>query len=443
LDRSLPLPEDPARRAAIEKVRALVSRATANAFVGRGQPARALLDQAAQDLPSADYLPVEAELRLARGRLETLSGDYPAAKNELLRAGELAETAGYDLARARALIDLVYVVGYELQDFEQGELFVRLARAPLQRAGGDRTLEATLHRNAGMVSFAGRDFQRARERQVTALGIREKLLGTNSGEVAEVLRDLASTLREMGQLDEAQEKAQRALDIVAKIYGVKHWYYGLSLTELGNVLTARGEYEDARRVYQETLNLGYEVLPEGHPLLAIGIVNLGNVELLAGQPAEAIKHYERALGMEEAALGPEHLQISASLMNLGAAHEAAGQLMRAERTYSRALGIRRKHLDEHHALVGESLGSVGLVELARGRITRAAEDLERAVTVAEQSRTDGERLGQLRFGLARALWRTGRDQARARKLAELAATELTAAGADLEAAEATTWATRR
>ncbi|HTE52725.1 MAG TPA: tetratricopeptide repeat protein [Kofleriaceae bacterium] len=442
LDRGIPLPEDPARRAAIEKIRALVSRATANVFVGRGEPARAQLDEAAGELPTADYLPVESELRLARGRLETLTGNFPAAKSDLLRASELAETSGYDLARARALVELVYVVGYELQDFDQGELFVRMARGPLQRAGGDRGLEASLLRNAGMVSFAGRDFQRASERQMASLAIREKIYGVASGEVAEVLRDLASTLRELGQLDEARTRAQRALDIVGRIYGVKHRQYGLALTELGNVLTARGEYEQARRVYQQTLDLGYEVLTPGHPLLAIGMVNLGNVELLAGEPAKAIAHYEKALAVETAALGEDHLQVAASLMNLGAARESAGQLVEAERTYGRALAIRRLHLGEHHALVGEALGSVGLVELTRGRAPRAVEDLERAVALSEESRADGERLGELRFGLARALWKTGGDKVRAHQLAERAAGELTDAGADDAAAEAKAWATQ-
>ncbi|HKE17369.1 MAG TPA: tetratricopeptide repeat protein [Kofleriaceae bacterium] len=441
LERGMALPDDPARRAAIEEVRGLVSRAMANAKFGRGKPARALLEQAAGRLPAAGYPPVEAEVHLARGQLEALGGAFAASKGELLRAAELAEDAGDDLVRARALVDLVHLVGYELQDFDQGELFARMARAPLQRAG-DRALEATLLRNSGTVAFAARDFERARERQATALAMREKLHGPESGEVAEVLRDLAATLRELGELDVALRYAQRAFDITKKLYGVKHWNHGLSLTELGNVLTARGDYDEARKVYQETLNLGFELLPEGHPFLPIGMVNLANVELLAGRPDEAIDQYKRALDLEVKALGADHLQVSASLMNLGAAHESAGHLADAERTYSRALAIRRQHLDEHHALVGEALGSLGQVELERGRAPAAAQDLERAVAVADQAGGDRATVAGLRFALARALWKLGGEKERAHELAARAARELDEAGEASDAAEASTWAKR-
>jgi len=400
LDRGLPLPTDPEQRAAIEKVRALVSRATANAFVGRGEPAARLLDEAAKELPATDYAPVDAELHLARGRLETLTGNFARAKQELLRASDQAEAAGYDLARARALVDLVYVVGYELQDFDQGELFFRLASGPLQRAGGDRALEATRLRNGGMASFLAEDLQRARERQLNALSIREKLYGPESGEVAEVLRELAATLRELGQLDEALGHAQKSLDIVERIYGKKHRNYGLSLTELGNVLTARGEYDSARGVYEETLTLGYEVLSADHPLIAVGKVNLGNVELLLGNSRKAIEKYKEALALESKTLGSDHLSVAQTLMNLGAAYESAGQLALAEETYARALSNRRKHLDEHHALVGQALGSVGLIALKRGRFAQATEDLKHALDLAEEGRAGPQHLGELRFGLA-------------------------------------------
>jgi tetratricopeptide (TPR) repeat protein len=370
-------------------------------------------------------------------------GNFSAAKGEMLRASELAESAGYDLARARALVDLVYVVGYELQDFEQGELFVRMARGPLQKAGGDRSLEATLLRNAGMVSHAARDYQRARERQLASLGIREKLYGAQSAQAAEVLTDLAGTLRELGQRDEALTRVRKAVEIFQRLFGKANRFYARAITELGHVLASRGDFDDARKVYQEGVDVAYATLDADHPLVAIALVNRGNIELLAGEPVEAISYYEKALAIESKALGPDHLQVAASLMNLGAARESAGQLVEAERSYGRALAIRTRHLGEHHALVGESVGAIGLVELRRNKLARAIEDLERAVALAEENRDVSERIGELHFGLARALWQGRGDRDRARELARKAVQELTTAKADDEAADARAWLEQR
>ena len=456
MDREAPLPADPDQRAVIERMRGLISLATANAFVGRPKAARDLLEEASRELPVAEYKPVEAELRLAWGRLEMLVGDYPAAREQLMQATSVAEVVGYDLASARARIDLVYVLGYELQDSATAKIYEGLARSSLQRAGGDRELEATLHRNAGMASFIARDLKGAQQSLLKALAVREKAYGARSGEAAEVWRDLAATLRELGQLNAAQDGAQKAVDIVSEVYGTKHRAYGLSLTELGNVLTARGQalaadgdeagaqeqYGLARKVYRQTLELGYEVLGRKHPLIAIGMVNVGNVELLSGNTKKAIELYRDAAELESEVLGEDHPQVAQTLMNLGTAYQFGKQLSPAERAFDRALSIRLKHLREEDERVVESQGSLGLIILARGHFLDALEHLEKAVKGAEASKKiDPARLGEIRFGLAQALWKTGRDAVRAQREAETAVEELER-GASPEAAAARDWLAR-
>jgi hypothetical protein len=63
---------------------------------------------------------------------------------------------------------------------------------------------------------------------------------------------------------------------------------------------------------------------------------------------------------------------------------------------------------------------VGIAALAAGDAVRAVRELEQAEAVLATVRRDPSRLADVRFALARALWTTEGDRARAKSLARAA-----------------------
>jgi tetratricopeptide (TPR) repeat protein len=82
-----------------------------------------------------------------------------------------------------------------------------------------------------------------------------------------------------------------------------------------------------------------------------------------------------------------------------------------------ALAIREHVYDAQHPELAEALVVVGRIRLARNEAAQALPLLERAIEILDKREAYPEWLVQGRFALARALWTTGGDRARARALA--------------------------
>jgi tetratricopeptide (TPR) repeat protein/predicted Ser/Thr protein kinase len=413
---NMPEPTDAASRRKLDEIRTLLSQAHVQIFAYHFDEARPRIDQAETAARSLDYPPILGEVYLARGRLAAEVPDLPQARAHLMRASASAEAGHNDLLRARALVELVWVVGFLQRDYRQGELLVELAQATLERAGGDRAVEAELLRNAGQASFAAGKFDEALKRQRTSLAIRESHLGESSAEVAEVLVDAASTLRELGNYEEGIAYVERALEIEKKRQELGT-IYANGLNELASIYVNKGWLLDAKRALQQSLDTNLSVLGEQHPLVGVTYSNLGTVAMLESDYSAAIEHLTRGLAIEERAYGPKHLEVTSTLMNLGAAYQGAGKLDEAKQRFERAAEVRRDQLGELDPQVAEALVALGDVALEQKQPQEALSYLERAVIAVDGSKARPEQRAEAHFALARALHQARRDRERVRALA--------------------------
>src|SRR5207247_6580743 len=90
------------------------------------------------------YAPVLAEALRLQGVLEQENGNPSGAADTLLAAAAAAEVGRHDHARADALTELVFIVGEKLGRHAEANGYYQLARAILQRIGGDPALEDRL-----------------------------------------------------------------------------------------------------------------------------------------------------------------------------------------------------------------------------------------------------------------------------------------------------------
>lgn len=182
-----------------------------------------------------------------------------------------------------------------------------------------------------------------------------------------------------------------------------------------------GHFDVALQIFEaEEARLLREYGPT-HPELLEATENKAEVEAILGKPDEAVVALRELLTrFPERAAGYTNHRLGEALRRGGHFTEA---LVEDERALEAMKGE-----DAQSATWAQPLTGKGLDLIELGRSAEAIEPLERAVTLRMASALTAPR-GEAHFGLARALWESGRDRQRAVQLAALAEDELRAADA--------------
>ena len=348
-------PEDPATRAKVAELRRRLADLKAFADAGRFKEVLKPVQSAAAEARAIGYQPLLAEILLLQGQVLGYSNDVKVAEKALVEAFWAADASRVDEVRATAATELVFVFGYQENEFEEAERWSGTADAVLQRVGGHELLRAWQQNNIGVVR--GRFGQRAAALRALqeALALKEKALGRDHPDVGMTEGNIAVELEALERNQEALAHADRAVTLVENGLGSSH-------PELATLLNNRGEILDA----------------------------------------------------------------------LGRRREARQSFERARVIWERELGLDDRNLA--YALTG-----IGLSYLAEDDASSALAPLERAYKIREAHELDPSRRAETRFALARSLWETNRDRARARALAEQAREAYTKGDAKAKVVEVDGW----
>jgi tetratricopeptide (TPR) repeat protein/predicted Ser/Thr protein kinase len=476
----VPPPTEGEAREQVASLRAQLERAEALRLVGEYEPAlteaRAVLEQA----EALAWAPLEAEARLAVGRVEIELGHYEDARRELEQASLDATGSAHDLVVLRAAISLASVVGYSLAKPEQGRYWGRLGFELLERMGLEGTIhEAALHSSVGDLRWAAGEYETSMESYREARELYEQALGPEHPELAHQLNNIGYLYKEQGNYPEALDYFRRALELSEAALGPEHPRVGEALTFIGDGLRHTGDLEGALAAQRRAIAVFEAALGPNHPQVADALNNLGNTLSELGREDEALSAYQRALAIDEAAHGPEHVAVGTSLNNLalwyarrddydealkhfrralelwtanygaehqyvaichnnmgatllrqGNAREALAELEDARQIFAATLGPEHPHVARSLTLIGEAHAALGELDEAR-------EAFEAALAILERSSLKTG-LTDVHFGLAKVLAESG-ELTEAVALAELARAELTETGLEknkLEAIEA-------
>jgi tetratricopeptide (TPR) repeat protein/predicted Ser/Thr protein kinase len=329
------------------------------------------------------YAPALAEALFLVGRMDKALGRYPEAARVLTDAAWTATAAGHDEVAARAMTDLVVVVGRELADAPAGHVWANNAEAAIARAGGDELLEAGLLTSVGLLQFREGQFDEARRGDELALEIRTRLLGHEHPLVAASHNNLGSDLWMLGRYGDAEAQLREAVAIHEAIAGPEHPRLAASLDNLVALLAESGDHAQAQPLIERALRIRERALSPNHPSLADTLVNLGalHVALHDGDGAAAL--FERARDIIERGSGPDHPSMATCLSNLGGVQLERKQYDAAEASFTRALEIYEHNLGDDNVKVGLTLANLGEVQRLRGRLEEAGLSLARAVDIVE------------------------------------------------------------
>ena len=235
--------------------------------------------------------------------------ERPAAK-ALIDAGQYRQSALASYAEARPLYERALAINERVLGPEHPGTAMSLNNL------------ASLLRNQGELASARSLFERA-------LMISEKVQGPEHPDTATSINSLAHLLQEQGDLAAARPLLERALAIREKVLGPEDAFTGTSLNNLANLLQVQGELTAARPLYERALAIQTKTHGSEHPNTNVTRGNLAALQLACGSPEAALQMAESALTAHDNVLGLAHpwTKISASrtadvLIALGRVNEA-------------------------------------------------------------------------------------------------------------------------
>jgi tetratricopeptide (TPR) repeat protein len=409
-------PPPPETREAIRAVRADVTRANNLERAGRYDQGLALAQAAVERAEALEWPPLAGAAKLERGALLDRVGRYAEAETALEDAYFAAGGGAAPDVAVDAAIELVRLVGIQLERIDDARRWGRHAEAALAAIDdGEGLSRASLRANLGFVDSIAGDQEQAMRLLEQALATRARTQGDGHPAVIAVLHELALVHQTMADFDQALALEQRVLDLATQALGPDHPNVAATLNALAAFHVQRGDYAKAQAMLEQTLAARERVLGTEHPELANLLDNLAIIHYTVGDYEKARLLFERSLALTEKAAGPQSPSVSGTLANLAQLHYMIEDYEQAKALFERALAIREKALGPEHATVAAILDGLGDVYWYTGAQDEAAVLYERASTIHEKALgPDHPDLAGSLSRLARARRRTGAyDEARA------------------------------
>jgi len=256
---------------------------------------------------------------------------------------------------------------------------------------------------------------------------------------AAVATELAWVFGYQQGLYEEAERWSGIADAVLQRIGGHELLRAWQLNNIGAVRGLRGERGAALLAQQQALALKEKALGHDHPDVGVSEGNIA-VELAAlSRNQEALTHVDRSVALLENGLGAGHPDLATQYNNRGEILTVLGRPREARQAFEKAQVIWERELGLEDRNLAYALTGIGVTYLADSEPGTALAPLERAYKIREAQETDWTRRAETRFALARALWDTNRDRARARGLADQAREGYAKSAVKAKAAEVDSW----
>ena len=271
----------------------------------------------------------------------------------------------------------------------------------------------------------------------------ESYLAAEASRHDEVRAEVAALLvyvvgYQQGHFDEAQRWSRLAESVLQRLGG-HELLRGWLLNDLGAVYYFKGERDAAVGFFGEALALKEKALGRDHPDIGVSEGNMAIALAEMGRHQEALVHIERAIGILEAGLGIGHPDLAIQLNNRGEILNALKRHAEARQVFGRAQQIWERELGSDNKGLADALAGLGISYLADGESPSAIPFLERAKRIQEGKEANPTKRADTAFALARALWVSNRDRARARLLANEARVGYAKAAEKIKLVEVETW----
>ncbi len=215
-----------------------------------------------------------------------------------------------------------------------------------------------------------------------ALAMRERL-GQSDPELATTMFNLAATLAQRGQLDEAERMHRRCLRIYRRIEGPDGLKVAASLYSLATLEMRRERHERAEELLEQALAIRIERLGNEHTLVARLYNSRGRLHHAQGRLDDADTSYRTALRIRQSLLGDDHPSVAqtrkglaALLLDRGDADGASDLIEAALETLRRTLPADSITIVDAERVLGDILLHQRQLDDAERYLTRSHERLQ-------------------------------------------------------------------
>ena len=298
-------------------------------------------------------------------------------------------------------------------------------------------------------------YDRANKVCADALKLVETSFGPDHPRVATLLNTIGGLEEEQHHVTEGEKAFARAAAILERSGHQDYLDYALAIVNLGLAAAQRSDFARAVPLYERARDLFAKDHPKD-PNRLLALQGLADAAQHTGDVDGAIRMFEEARATAETIYAKESKEVLAATFNLGLAYLDRRQLAEAEARFDdvlagaarggstaldgAALALKAEVADargDRRAAIALRVraiavsdrgpnpldGDLARVMLARdylalGQAAEAIAPLEHAVAAFAQIPELADETARARFLLARALWQSGRDRPRARKLAQ-------------------------
>jgi tetratricopeptide (TPR) repeat protein len=188
----------------------------------------------------------------------------------------------------------------------------------------------------------------------------------------------------------------------------------------GWALSKAGRFDEGAHVCADALGLIEKTLGGAHPIAIQSLNCLANIAEERDHPDEAVAWLKRALSITEATYHGSGPRVVSAWGNLGEALNDRGDYEEALAAFGKSERAAQGAQLDPRDLVCIQMGT-GLALYELGRAQESISLLEAGHQWLSKSSTDKDALARSTFALARALFTTGRDRARALRFGHEAA----------------------
>jgi tetratricopeptide (TPR) repeat protein len=222
---------------------------------------------------------------------------------------------------------------------------------------------------------------------------------------------------QQARLLDAQTWAKTA-DAVLRRMGGHELLQAWLLNDLGAVYVFHGHRDEGLQANLDAVAMKEKALGKDHPDVGVSEDNVAIALAEVGRNQEALGHVDRAIALLEGGLGAGHPDLATAHSNRGEILNALGRFGEARQAFERARVILERELGLDAVNLSYPLLGIGVSYLMEGNPVSAIVPLERAFKIRQANDLDPAKRAEASFALARALWESNRDRARARSLAE-------------------------
>jgi len=350
------------------------------------------------------------------------------------RIAEERDRATLESARAESVSEFM------LRIFEASDPFTArgqevTARQLLDQAGRNIRGDLSQHPEvrARLLEAIGRAYRRQNEFELSisfleeARHLRRQLPDPDGSRTANVLTELAMSLREAGDLEGAQRALQEAIALSQPNRAAKSLTYAKALANMGRVELSGGKPESARIHLEHSLALHKELLGPTHPEVAsvlldlstvhlweddirgaertvreavriysettpplypdrvMANVNLAEILIWQGRMDEASPLLEAAVELQIRLYGAVSRQVAAAYALLSIVRASQGALGEAEQFARQALDIHVQTRGDTHQDTGYSRTALANILIKRNKLAEAETELRRSLQIYERT----------------------------------------------------------